>query len=369
LRILPLITLAVGTLPAAAVALLDGTTLSGPLRLGTSGVSVEGRAIPFSACDWLILGEPAALAPAGRNPPLGVWLVDGSWLPAERIVAAPVGEAILVAGPLGDLTVPLTAVLGWAAGPLPAAGEGDQLVVASGPLRGQVQGVRDGRLVVATALDPVPLTLAVGEVQALRLDQPQRKPMVPALLVQTDPRRPPLRLTATAAPALAVAATVTVDLAALAPLRLIVEGPNRQWLSDVVPTTVEEFGAFGVVWPHRRDTDLDGAPIILGGVLRAKGLTIHSKATLGWNLAGAYAQLRATVGILDVLGPEGDCDLVISGDGRELWRRTGIRGGQPAVAVAVDVVGVKNLIVTVDYGARYDIGDHLVLADAALIRH
>jgi hypothetical protein len=60
---------------------------------------------------------------------------------------------------------------------------------------------------------------------------------------------------------------------------------------------------------------------------------------------------------------------VISGEGRELWRRTGIRGGQPAVAVAVDVVGVKNLIVTVDYGARYDIGDHLVLADAALIRH
>jgi alpha-glucosidase len=206
----------------------------------------------------------------------------------------------------------------------------------------------------------------VADIKAVHLAQAERKPLRPAVLARTDPRRPPVRLTPDLG--LAVAPDVRPDQAAVAALRLTVDTPRRVWLSDLAPASVVEEGAFGVVWPHRRDRDLDGQPIVLGGEVRAKGLTIHSKATLTWELAGAYVRLLALVGISDQLGSEGDCDVVISGDGRELWRRTSIRGGQAAIPVSLDLAGVNTLTILVDTGARYDIGDHLVLADAGLVR-
>jgi hypothetical protein len=351
---------------AAEVGLLDGTVVPGPLSLAAGQVSAGGRSVALTDCDWLILGQAQPATPT-KAEPLGVWLVDGSWLPAARIVAAPTGEAILVSGPLGDLTLPLTVVLGWAEGPLPgaaAAGE-DLVVVAGGPVTGRVAGLRDGALSVVTALDPAPLALAVADIKALHLAQAERKPLRPALLARTDPRRPPVRLTPDLG--LAVAPAVRPDQAAVAALRLTVDTPRRVWLSDLTPASVAEEGAFGVVWPHRRDRDLDGQPIVLGGEVRAKGLTIHSKATLTWDVAGGYVRLLALVGISDHLGGEGDCDVVISGDGRELWRRTGIRGGQAPIPLSLDLSGVTTLTILVDTGARYDIGDHLVFADAGLV--
>lgn len=354
-------------LAGAEVGLLDGTVVPGPLALTAGKVEVAGRSLPLADCDWLILGEPQALTVA-KTEPAGVWLVDGSWLPAARIVAAPTGEALLASGPMGDLVLPLTAVLGWSDGPLPAAaaaGE-DLVIVAGGPVTGRVEGLRDGALVVVTSLDPAPLLLPITAIKAVHLAQAERKPATPALLARTDPRRPPLRLSADLA--LAAAPATRPDLAAISALRLTVDSPRRVWLSDLTPAAVVEEGAFGVVWPHRRDRDLDGNPIVLGGEVHSKGLTIHSKATLTWDLGGGYLRLLAVVGISDALGSEGDCDVLITGDGRELWRRPGIRGGQAPIPLSLDVSGVNRLAILVDTGARHDIGDHLVLADAGLVR-
>jgi len=361
--------LSIWPLAAAEVVLLDGTVLPGPVTLVDGRVSASGRTVPLTDCDWLTLGEPLPAAPAGtKSEPAGVWLVDGSWLPVSKVVAAVTPDAILASGPLGDATLPLAAVTGWSDGHLPAAAPGgdDLVLVAGGPVTGRVEGVRDGAVVVASPLDPVALRLPVAEIKALRLAQPPRAPALPTLLARTDPRRPLLRLGPDLG--LAVAPGVRLDAAALGALRLTVDGPRRVWLSDLTPASVAEEGAFGVVWPHRRDADLAGNPLVLGGVVRAKGLTIHSKATLTWSLGKAFSRFQASVGISDAVGAEGDCDVVVSGDGRELWRRSGIRGGQAPISLHLDVDGIGTLAILVDTGARYDIGDHLVLADACLVR-
>ncbi|MBN8527463.1 MAG: NPCBM/NEW2 domain-containing protein, partial [Planctomycetes bacterium] len=62
-----------------------------------------------------------------------------------------------------------------------------------------------------------------------------------------------------------------------------------------------------------------------------------------------------------------DCIAVLAGDGRELWRAR-LRGGDAPRSIDLDLAGVKRLELRVEAGERHDIGDHVVLADAQLIR-
>ena len=60
--------------------------------------------------------------------------------------------------------------------------------------------------------------------------------------------------------------------------------------------------------------------------------------------------------------------LVISGDGKILFDGE-IKGREPPRPLDLDVVGVRDLEILVDFGSDVsDIGDHLDLVDAKLIR-
>ena len=190
----------------------------------------------------------------------------------------------------------------------------------------------------------------------------------PRLRAQPDPARPPLDLVLIdGVPALAAMPAVRLDPAALGGLALRVEGGHRAYLSDLPLAEVRDEGLFGVVWPHRLDRAIAGGPIRVGGLRHAKGVAVHSVARLGWDLGGGYARLRALAGIDDAVAPEGDLVAVLEGDGRELWRAR-IRGGERPLPLDLDVSGVKRLTLRVDAGERHDIGDHLDLADAWLVR-
>ncbi len=45
-----------------------------------------------------------------------------------------------------------------------------------------------------------------------------------------------------------------------------------------------------------------------------------------------------------------------------------MRGAEKPQPIDLDLTGVKQLELRVEYGARYDIADHFVLADAYLIK-
>jgi hypothetical protein len=137
------------------------------------------------------------------------------------------------------------------------------------------------------------------------------------------------------------------------------------WLSDLKPATVEETGSFGVTWPWKRDADLDGAPLRLGGSLHAKGLTVHSRARLAWSLDGGYVRFSATIGISDTVTPEGDCVAALVADGKEVWTHR-LRGGDRPVAVDLPLAGVRGFELRVVEGERFDIGDHVSLGSAWL---
>ena len=107
---------------------------------------------------------------------------------------------------------------------------------------------------------------------------------------------------------------------------------------------------------------------ILGGKRHQRGVVIHSKAELEWPLDGAYTTFSCELGIVDLLGREGDYSVRILGDGKVLWEEQSVRGGQDPRQLSLAVDGIKTLRVEIGYGARYDIGDHLALANAWLLK-
>jgi hypothetical protein len=354
---------------AATVATFDGATVTGErLEFAAGAVIIDGRSIALGDCDWI---EPAGTAkvPSPRAAK-GVWLSDGGWLPATRITASGEGprDVITVTGPLGDLTIPLSAVLGWGPGVMAPAKDSDQVVLAdASTLTGRVLGIEHGTLRLESRLAPQPLELSVENITAMRLAAQAQPPRGPALSAALDGERPPLLLGAANGFPLHAAPRVTIG-DALAGVRLTVEGGRRVHLGALPLAEVSEEGAFGVVWPHRVDSDLDGGPLMLGGQRHAHGLTVHSKAQLSWDLGAAYERFHALVGIADAIAPEGDCQAALEGDGKVLWSRERVSGGDKPHAVDLDIAGVRRLTLRVGYGARYDIGDHLVLADAWVLK-
>lgn len=139
------------------------------------------------------------------------------------------------------------------------------------------------------------------------------------------------------------------------------------YLSDLEPTVVEHVPYFDQAWEYRRDVNFLGQPLRLGATRFAKGLVVHSKTTLTYDLAPGTRRWMATVGIDSSAGPHGQADARVAVDGEVLWQGF-VRSGTPAVAVDVAVPPGKRLTLMVDYGPLADVGDHVVFGNARFIK-
>jgi hypothetical protein len=118
---------------------------------------------------------------------------------------------------------------------------------------------------------------------------------------------------------------------------------------------------------YRRDRSLDGKPLSLGGKTYARGLAIHSKTTLRYRIAGEFTRLKAVMGIDDSVCRQYGVRVVISGDGKALFEGD-VRGTDAPRPLDLDVAGVRDLEILVDFGGDLDSCDHLDLADAKLLK-
>jgi hypothetical protein len=355
-------------LPAAEVTTFDGAKLSGDVVFDAKGktLTIGDSTLALADIDTVRLTDGA---PEQVSGPIGVWLMDGSWLPATELSAVD-GEKLAIQSPLcSDENVSIeldpTKVRGWGEiDSLYPAPRKDAVLVESGALQGTVQGFSGDTLTFKLDDDQV-LDLPFAAIKALRFNWPEKPVTSLRLSVTLDGRHPPLSLAPTLPPTLSVAATAPLKLPNGAVLR--VEGGRRVYLSDL-EVKAEETGAFGVRWPHTKDRSLDLSPLRLGGIYYAKGLVVHSKAELTWKLDKKFERMHALAGISDVTAGEGDCEVVIRGDGAELWQAKSVKGRDKPVALDLELTGVDTLVLTVECGARYDIGDHFTLADAYVVK-
>ena len=139
-------------------------------------------------------------------------------------------------------------------------------------------------------------------------------------------------------------------------------------LSDLTPSEATVEGLLLDAIDYRTDRSLDGGPITLDRVAYDKGLALHSRTVLTWDLGGEYEAFVAVVGIDDAVRPGGSATLEVLCDG-DVIQTLNLTGQDDAQMVRCNLTDVETFTIRVDYGLDVlESGDHVDLAMARLIR-
>jgi hypothetical protein len=140
------------------------------------------------------------------------------------------------------------------------------------------------------------------------------------------------------------------------------------YLSDLTPSKVEQTPFFDEVIPFKTDEALGGGPLRLGDETYDKGLAVHSRCVLDYDLAGQFDRFRTKMGFEPGTGALGDAIVRVLGDGKPLYENKAAKGTDPPAAIDVDLTGISHLTLEVDFGGGQDVGDRVVWADARAVR-
>ncbi|MCZ6688952.1 MAG: NPCBM/NEW2 domain-containing protein [Planctomycetota bacterium] len=151
-------------------------------------------------------------------------------------------------------------------------------------------------------------------------------------------------------------------------VRIEILSDRLVYLSDLEPIKVREVPYFNTIWPYRKDRSLDGNPIRLGGEVYEKGLGVHSRCLLTYELDGEYESFSAVIGIDDETEDLGHVIFRVRADGEVVFESGGISGVDKPRRIQLDLKGKQRLVLEVDFGEDLDIGDHADWADAHLVR-
>jgi hypothetical protein len=153
-------------------------------------------------------------------------------------------------------------------------------------------------------------------------------------------------------------------------LAVDVLGGKATYLSDLKPKAVKEEGFGSVAWPWAADRSVKGNPLRLrtplGEEVFGKGLGVHPKTTLTYDLGGKYRRFEATVGLDAATGQRGAADVTILVDGKPT-KLDGLTFAGGVKPLSVDVSKAKELVLVVDFGTGGDVQDDVNLADARLV--
>ncbi|MEK6797353.1 MAG: NPCBM/NEW2 domain-containing protein [Planctomycetota bacterium] len=164
----------------------------------------------------------------------------------------------------------------------------------------------------------------------------------------------------------ATTGAVSVELSAL--LGFEVASDRIVYLSDLSPKHVDVQGLLHAPWPWRKDESASGTPLSLGGRKFRRGVGVHSRTVLRYDLAGNYERFVATVGVDDAVRPRGSVVLRIEGDEKQLLDTGLLTGADAPRDVIVDVTGVNELVLTVNEADGLDLSDQADWAGARLIK-
>jgi alpha-galactosidase len=136
-------------------------------------------------------------------------------------------------------------------------------------------------------------------------------------------------------------------------------------LGDLGVTEIhQDFGT-----PHV-DASVDGKPLTIAGTNYAHGVGTHAGSTWLINTGGHATRFTATVGVDDEVKDNADTakygvDFKVFGDGKKLFDSKTMHAGDPAIAVDVNLEGVKTMLLEVSAVKSIDFG-HADWADARI---
>ncbi len=348
-----------------------------------------GKALPSGKAAWISsLGKgPGKPAP----PPSRAVLFQGGELAGKLLGGDPQGETFLFGDtPFGSLRIPLpwlrgllfpSRIRGWRAGELLSrAGPGKEILLvparrgfdeipgflfrfAPGAIHfapGQERDARVFPLEKVAALvrgrDPDEPLPPLGKDFRARLDLPYGAYLMTSPLGVKEGKLL-LRL-----PWGQEASCPWKDVEGLA-----LPGKDRLFLSFSKPLRVEETPYLGpghpFLFPWKRNLSCLGTPLRAGGKRWPLGLGVHSRCRLFFALDGKWKFFFSLAAVDDSalkLPVPGDAAVRVYLDGKIIWEKKSLKGGEGPVAVGpLDVSGGKELALEVDFGNSLHLGDRV----------
>lgn len=151
----------------------------------------------------------------------------------------------------------------------------------------------------------------------------------------------------------------------LADLGCLVRGDRgAEFLSALTPKSAVEAAVGGdVLLPWQRDAAVTGAPLVAGGRCYGRGLGVHSRSRLDFEVPAGAASFLTRVAFDDtalLLPVRGAVDIAVWLDGRAVFEHKDLRAGDAPRAIGpVPVRPGQVLTLEVDFGAGRDLGDRV----------
>jgi hypothetical protein len=161
------------------------------------------------------------------------------------------------------------------------------------------------------------------------------------------------------------AATMKIQMSSISSIDFV--NGRVSSLCDLKPTKVEQTPYFGRVMPYQVDKSLTGGPLVLSDGPCARGIAVHSRCVLEYDVAG-YERFKTKLGFQQPEGSQGRVLARVLGDGKVLYENPDARGDQVPVDIDVPVTGVKTLTLLIDFGKDQDVGDRVVWGNPRLVR-
>ena len=149
--------------------------------------------------------------------------------------------------------------------------------------------------------------------------------------------------------------------------RLRVYSPRLVSVADLEPEEVKTQAILAPKWEFQRNRSVAGNELTIGEMIYEQGLGLAAGMEITYQLDGDFKLFTASIGIDAETSQRGDCEFVVRGDGREIFRQR-VKGGDEASLVRVDVSGVDDLVLAVEPGVDLDISDHANWAEASLLQ-
>jgi hypothetical protein len=161
-------------------------------------------------------------------------------------------------------------------------------------------------------------------------------------------------------------AAVIVPLADVAALDL--RQGRAVYLSDLRPLEYACAPFLGVSWPLTVDASASGRQLCVGGGCHDKGLGMHAKSRVTYDLLGRFERFEATVGLDERTGGRGRVrvEVLLDGTPQALGDGAELTAGQP-LGLRVDVSKARRLTLAVHFAGRGGVGADVDWADARLI--
>ena len=148
---------------------------------------------------------------------------------------------------------------------------------------------------------------------------------------------------------------------------IVIRSDRVQALSQLDPVDVLEQPIVSLPRSWKRDRNVLGQRLKIGDKEYATELGVQARSVLTFAAEARFARFTATIGIDASTQGRGDCEFVVRGDGRELFRQR-VKATDPAKAVSISIEGVQRVQLLVEPGADLDFGDRANWCDACFVR-